>query len=67
MLHPALETSSELSLSQPLARAIREVGYTKPRPIQAPALPILLGAAPDFMGLAATGTGKTAAFGIPSL
>lgn len=62
-----METFRELTLSEPLSRAIGEVGYTKPSPIQAQALPILLGAATDFIGLAATGTGKTAAFGIPLL
>ncbi|MDZ4676729.1 MAG: DEAD/DEAH box helicase [Oligoflexia bacterium] len=48
-------------------RAITEMGYETPSPIQAQALPILLGDATDFIGLAATGTGKTAAFGIPLL
>lgn len=57
----------ELNLSAPLKRAITELGYEKPSPIQAQALPILLGEATDFLGLAATGTGKTAAFGIPLL
>jgi ATP-dependent RNA helicase DeaD len=48
-------------------RAITELGYEKPSPIQVEALPILLGEPTDFLGLAATGTGKTAAFGIPLL
>jgi len=48
-------------------RAITELGYEKPSPIQVEALPILLGDPTDFVGLAATGTGKTAAFGIPLL
>ncbi len=48
-------------------RAIAELGYEKPSPIQAEALPILLGKSTDFLGLAATGTGKTAAFAIPLL
>lgn len=43
------------------------MGYTKPSPIQAQALPILLGPKTDFIGLAATGTGKTAAFTLPLL
>src|SRR3954451_9130882 len=46
-------------------RAITELGYEKPSPIQAETLPILMGEPTDFLGLAATGTGKTAAFGIP--
>jgi ATP-dependent RNA helicase DeaD len=62
-----METFSELKISEPLSRAISEIGFTKPSPIQAQALPILLGDATDFIGLAATGTGKTAAFSIPLL
>lgn len=57
----------ELTLSPSLRRAITELGYEKPSQIQAEALPILLGEPTDFLGLAATGTGKTAAFGIPML
>lgn len=48
-------------------RAITELGFEKPSPIQAETLPILLGEPTDFIGLAATGTGKTAAFSIPLL
>lgn len=48
-------------------RAIGDLGYEKPSPIQEQTLPILLGDKTDFIGLAATGTGKTAAFGIPLL
>jgi ATP-dependent RNA helicase DeaD len=62
-----MQTFDELTLSQPLARAISDLGFTKPSPIQAQTLPILLGDRTDFIGLAATGTGKTAAFGIPLL
>ena len=62
-----MDSFSELKLSAPLARAIQELGYTAPTPIQAQALPILLGGPTDFIGQAATGTGKTAAFGIPLL
>jgi len=46
-------------------RAISDLGYEKPSQIQAEALPILLEGTTDFIGLAATGTGKTAAFSIP--
>lgn len=62
-----METFSELTLKEPISRAIGELGYTKPSPIQAQALPILLEGHTDFIGLAATGTGKTAAFSIPLL
>ena len=62
-----MKSFDELKLSEPLARAIREMGYAVPTPIQAQALPSLLGAPTDFIGQAGTGTGKTAAFGIPLL
>ncbi len=62
-----MTTFNELNLSPSMMRSIQEVGYETPSPIQALALPILLGQPTDFIGLAATGTGKTAAFGIPLL
>lgn len=62
-----MQSFTELNLSSPLLRAITELGFQTPSPIQAQALPILLGEPTDFLGLAATGTGKTAAFGIPLL
>lgn len=63
----AMNSFNDLELSPALAQAILALGYSKPSPIQAQALPILLGPPTDFIGLAATGTGKTAAFGIPLL
>ncbi len=57
----------ELKLSPPLAKALAEMGFTAPTPIQAATLPLLLGKGTDFLGMAATGTGKTGAFGIPLL
>ncbi len=62
-----MNSFKDLALSEPVAKAIDELGFSKPSEIQAQALPILLGEATDFIGLAATGTGKTAAFGIPLL
>lgn len=62
-----LESFNDLTLSVPLARAIADMGFEKPSPIQAETLPILLGQRTDFLGLAATGSGKTAAYGIPLL
>lgn len=62
-----MNSFTELNLDPTLKRAIDEMGYTQPSPIQAQALPILLGADTDFIGLAATGTGKTAAFTLPLL
>ena len=57
---------SELGLSAPLLRALDEAGYTAPTPIQAQAItPVLDGK--DLLGIAQTGTGKTAAFALPLL
>jgi ATP-dependent RNA helicase DeaD len=50
-----------------MRKAIAELGFTSPSPIQQEAIPLLLKQHTDFLGLAATGTGKTAAFGIPLL
>lgn len=60
-----LHTFSTLGLDQEILRSIEEIGYEKPTEIQEKAIPILLGKRGDFIGLAATGTGKTAAFGLP--
>src|SRR5512136_3126530 len=57
---------SDLALSAPLLKAIREVGYETPSPIQAASIPHLL-AGHDLLGQAQTGTGKTAAFALPIL
>ncbi|MBX3020087.1 MAG: DEAD/DEAH box helicase [Bdellovibrionales bacterium] len=62
-----MDTFDQLTLHPALQRAIKDLGYEKPSAIQAQALPILLGAKTDFIGLAATGTGKTAAFSLPLL
>ena len=55
-----------LGLSEPLLRALGDVGYEAPTPIQAATIPPLL-AGRDLIGQAQTGTGKTAAFGLPLL
>ncbi len=62
-----MKTFTELNLSPNLMTAIEKMGFTEPSPIQVKALPILLGEPTDFIGLAGTGTGKTAAFSIPLL
>lgn len=62
-----MQSFNDLPLPSALMRAVTDLGYEKPSPIQAEALPILLEQDVDFVGLAATGTGKTAAFGLPLL
>jgi ATP-dependent RNA helicase RhlE len=57
---------SELNLSAPLLKAIAAEGYDKPTPIQARAIPELMKGR-DLLGIAQTGTGKTAAFALPIL
>ena len=57
----------ELGLQENLLKAIGELGYTQPTPIQEKAIPVLLSGTKDLIGLAQTGTGKTAAFGLPLL
>ncbi len=55
-----------LGLSPKILQAVSETGYTTPTPIQAAAIPHILGGA-DLIGIAQTGTGKTAAFALPLL
>ncbi len=55
----------ELGLSEGLVKTITEMGFEKPTPIQEKAIPICLENEKDLVGLAQTGTGKTAAFGLP--
>ena len=57
---------TELGVAEPLRRALVAEGYTEPTPIQVRAIPVLL-ARQDLLGLAQTGTGKTAAFALPLL
>ncbi|MDB5750674.1 MAG: rhlE2, partial [Ramlibacter sp.] len=57
---------SKLSLAEPLARAVAEMGYETMTPIQEQAIPVVLQGR-DVMGAAQTGTGKTAAFSLPLL
>jgi ATP-dependent RNA helicase DeaD len=58
---------AELGLNEKLIKAIEELGFTQPTPIQEKAIPVLLAGTKDMIGLAQTGTGKTAAFGLPLL
>jgi len=57
---------NELGLSEPILKAVTEAGYEKPTPIQAQAIPLVLQGR-DVVGASQTGTGKTAAFALPSL
>ncbi|MGX1641914.1 DEAD/DEAH box helicase [Sphingobacterium sp. NPDC055431] len=57
----------ELGIREEIVNAITELGFEKPSPIQEKAIPVLLTGNDDFVGLAQTGTGKTAAFGLPLL
>ena len=59
-------TFSDLGLPEPLLRALADVGYESPSPIQAATIPPLL-AGRDVLGQAQTGTGKTAAFALPAM
>jgi ATP-dependent RNA helicase DeaD len=61
---PAAMTFSDLGLSQPVLKALKGIGYETPSAIQAATIPTLL-AGRDVVGMAQTGTGKTAAFALP--
>ena len=62
-----MKTFEELGVSQEIRRAIEELGYEHPMPVQEEVIPYLLGENNDVVALAQTGTGKTAAFGLPLL
>ena len=64
---PTLKTFQELGVCEPIRRAIEEMGYESPMPVQEEVIPYLLGNRNDVVALAQTGTGKTAAFGLPLL
>ncbi|WP_423149550.1 DEAD/DEAH box helicase [Rubrolithibacter danxiaensis] len=58
---------SQLGIRHDIVNAITELGFENPTPIQEQAIPVLLSGSNDFVGLAQTGTGKTASFGLPLL
>ena len=60
-----MKTFEELGVSPEIRRAIEEMGYEQPMPVQEEVIPYLLGENNDVVALAQTGTGKTAAFGLP--
>ncbi len=62
-----MKTFEELGVSEEIRRAIDELGFVQPMPVQEEVIPYLLGEGNEVIALAQTGTGKTAAFGIPVL
>ena len=58
-------TFKDLGLRPEVLQALNDLGFEKPTPIQEEAIPELLSSQRDLVGLAQTGTGKTAAFGLP--
>jgi ATP-dependent RNA helicase DeaD len=54
-----------LGLNENIVKAVTDMGFTAPTPIQEQAIPVLIAGTKDFVGLAQTGTGKTAGFGLP--
>ncbi|WP_092108958.1 DEAD/DEAH box helicase [Prevotella sp. KH2C16] len=62
-----MKTFEELGVNEDIRRAITELGFEHPMPVQEEVIPYLLGNGNDVIALAQTGTGKTAAFGIPLL
>lgn len=62
-----MTTFESLGIEEGLLTSIGQLGFVEPTPIQEKAIPVLLQGTRDFIGLAQTGTGKTAAFGLPLL
>ena len=62
-----MKNFEELGLNSDIIKGVTELGFTEPTPIQEEAIPQLIQGGRDFIGLAKTGTGKTAAFGLPLL
>ena len=62
-----MKTFEELGVSPEIRKAIEELGYENPMPVQEEVIPYLLGNGNDVVALAQTGTGKTAAFALPVL
>ena len=61
-----MSTFTEIGLPEPVTRSLADAGYVNPTPIQAKAIPIILSGR-DLIGAAQTGTGKTAAFALPTI
>src|SRR3954451_19869197 len=62
-----MHTFEGLGLNEALLKSVTDLGFTEPTTIQQKAIPVLLSGTKDLIGLAQTGTGKTAAFGLPLL
>ncbi|MFL0093434.1 DEAD/DEAH box helicase [Tenacibaculum maritimum] len=62
-----MSTFLELGVHKSFVKGLKELGIKDPTPIQKETIPLLLNASTDFIGLAQTGTGKTAAYGLPVL
>lgn len=60
-----MDNFNESGLSEAVLRAIADLGFTTPTPVQAETLPLILGSDRDLIALARTGTGKTGGFGLP--
>ena len=62
-----MKTFDQLGLAPKIIEAIKEMGFDQPMPVQEEVIPLLLGQTRDIIALAQTGTGKTAAFGLPTI
>ena len=62
-----MKTFEEIGICDEILKAITEMGFENPMPVQEAVIPNLLSADTDMVALAQTGTGKTAAFGLPIL
>ncbi|HON19535.1 MAG TPA: DEAD/DEAH box helicase, partial [Salinivirgaceae bacterium] len=62
-----MESFLETNLSPEILEGIKQLGFERPTPIQAETIPVLLSTPSDVVALAQTGTGKTAAFGLPAI
>ena len=62
-----MKNFSDIKLNKNIAKSLNELGFISPTPIQSKTIPLLLDTKQDLIGAAQTGTGKTAAFGIPSI
>jgi len=62
-----MKTFNDIGLNEEILKSLKEMGFEKPTPIQAKAIPHLMSSNQDIIASAQTGTGKTAAFGLPSI